>query len=52
MSVIKMDDFECVFVWSGEVREAVWTGSHVTGAVLQGHQSTGGQGQLLLLLLL
>lgn len=48
MSVIKVDDFECVSVWSGEVREAVWTGPHVTGAVLQGHQSTGGQGQLLL----
>lgn len=42
-----MDDFECVFVWSGEVREAVWAGPHVTGAVFQGHQSTGGQGQLL-----
>lgn len=42
-----MDDFKCVFVWSGEVGEALWTGPHVTGAVVQGHQSTGGQGQLL-----
>lgn len=47
MTVINMDDFECVFVWSGEVGEALWTGPHVTGAVVQGHQSTGGQGQLL-----